>query len=176
MIKSMGCFEKFKKFSIWLTLRFCNLDKGKNVFTGRTFVELFTMFFKSIINLTYCTIFKMTASRVDKFSAGRTKCRSPMKIRTRLNSPALFLVVNLSIGFNPCLELDLIDPRSSFENILKSMQTKPFDVKKHHLWWTMWYLYSNTVMRQLLHLLRYLFYLIMFNSIFTSIKSQNSKA
>ena len=29
MIKSMGCFEKFRKFSIWWTLRFSNLYKGK---------------------------------------------------------------------------------------------------------------------------------------------------
>ena len=31
----------------------------------------------NIIILTFCTIIKMPASRVDKFSARRTKCRSP---------------------------------------------------------------------------------------------------
>ena len=36
------------------------------------------MFSENIINLTCCIIIKMPAFRVDKFSAGRTKCRSPM--------------------------------------------------------------------------------------------------
>ena len=33
---------------------------------------------ENIIILTCCTIIKMPATRVDKFSAGRIKCRSPM--------------------------------------------------------------------------------------------------
>ena len=37
-----------------------------------------TMFSENIILLAFCTIIKMPAFRVDKFSAGRTKCRSPM--------------------------------------------------------------------------------------------------
>ena len=49
------------------------------------------MFTENIINLNCCTIIKMPASRVDKFSAGRTKCRSTMKIRTWWNRPAMFL-------------------------------------------------------------------------------------
>ena len=40
-----------------------------------------TMFKENIIKLTYCTIINMPASRVDKFSAGWTNCRSPMKTR-----------------------------------------------------------------------------------------------
>ena len=36
------------------------------------------MFSENIINLTCHTIIKMPASRVDKFSAGRTKYRSTM--------------------------------------------------------------------------------------------------
>ena len=42
------------------------------------------MFSENIINLTFFIIIKLTTFRVDKFSAGRTKCRSPM-----------FLIVNL---------------------------------------------------------------------------------
>ena len=37
----------------------------------------------------------MPAVRVNKFSAGRTKCMSPMLKRTMWNSLALFLIVNL---------------------------------------------------------------------------------
>ena len=33
------------------------------------------MFSENIINLTFCSIIKMPAFRVDKFSAGRTKCK-----------------------------------------------------------------------------------------------------
>ena len=50
------------------------------------------MFSENIFNL---TIINMPASRVDKFSEGRTKCRSLMWIRTRRNSLTLFLIVNL---------------------------------------------------------------------------------
>ena len=53
------------------------------------------MFSENIINLTSCIVIKMPAFRVDKFSAGRTKCRSPMLKRTWWNSLALFLIVNL---------------------------------------------------------------------------------
>ena len=52
----------------------------------------------------------MPAFRVDKFSAGRTKCRSPMLKRTWWNSLALFLIVNLKGVLKPYLGLDLIDP------------------------------------------------------------------
>ena len=51
------------------------------------------MFSENIINLTCCIIIKMLAFRVDKFSAGRTKCRSSMLKRTWWNSLALFLIV-----------------------------------------------------------------------------------
>ena len=37
----------------------------------------------------------MPEFRVYKFSAGRTKCMSPMLKRTMWNSLALFLIVNL---------------------------------------------------------------------------------
>ena len=60
------------------------------------------MFSENIINLTCVIIIKMPAFRIDKFSAGRTKCRSPM-----------FLIVNLQGVLKPYLGLDLIDPRSS---------------------------------------------------------------
>ena len=53
----------------------------------------------------------MPAFRVDKFSAGRTKCRSPMLKRTWWNS----LAVNLQGVLKPFLGLDLIDSRSSLE-------------------------------------------------------------
>ena len=53
------------------------------------------MFSMNIINLTCCIIIKMLAFRVDKFSAGMTKCRSPMLKRTMRKSLALFLIVNL---------------------------------------------------------------------------------
>ena len=54
------------------------------------------MFSENIINLTFCIIIKMLAFRVDKFSAGRTKCRSTKcKKWWRLNSLALILIVNL---------------------------------------------------------------------------------
>ena len=71
------------------------------------------MFSENIINLTCCIIIKMPAFRVDKFSAGRTECRSPMLKRTLWNSLALFLIVNLQGVLKPFLGLDLIDPRSS---------------------------------------------------------------
>ena len=71
------------------------------------------MFSENIINLTCCIIIKMQNASiqgrfvfmvlmVDKFSAGRTKCRSPM-----------FLKVNLQGVLKPSLGLDLIEPRSS---------------------------------------------------------------
>ena len=41
-----------------------------------------TMFKENIIKLTNCTIIKMPASRVDKFSAVWTNCRSSMLTRT----------------------------------------------------------------------------------------------
>ena len=50
-----------------------------------------TMFKGNIIKLTYCTIIKMPASRVEKFSVGWTLCRSPMKTRAWWNSPTLIL-------------------------------------------------------------------------------------
>ena len=71
------------------------------------------MFSENIINLTDCIIIKMPAFRVDKFSTGRTKCRSPMLKRTWWNSLALFLIVNLWGVLKPYLGLDLIDPQSS---------------------------------------------------------------
>ena len=67
------------------------------------------MFIENMINLTWCIIFKMQSFREDKFSAGRTKCRSPMLKWTWWISLALFLIVNLK----PYLGLDLINPRSS---------------------------------------------------------------
>ena len=78
------------------------------------------MFSENIINLTCCIIIKMPAFRVDKFSAGRTKCRSPMLKRTRWNSLALFLIVNLQGVLKPFLGLDLIDPRSSLAILSQS--------------------------------------------------------
>ena len=54
-----------------------------------------TMFKENIIKLTSSINIKMPASRVDKFSAGWTKYRSPMKTRTCWNSPTLLLLVNL---------------------------------------------------------------------------------
>ena len=53
------------------------------------------MFSENIINLTCCIIIKKLAFRVEKFSAERTKCRSPMLKRTWWNSLALFLIVYL---------------------------------------------------------------------------------
>ena len=72
------------------------------------------MFNENIINLSFCIIIKMPAFRVDKFSAGRTKCKSPMLKRTWWNSLALFQIVNLKGVLKPNLGLDLIDPRSSY--------------------------------------------------------------
>jgi len=60
------------------------------------------MFKENIINLTCCIIIKMPAVRLDKFSVGRTICRSPM-----------FLIINLQGVVKPSLGLDFIDPRSS---------------------------------------------------------------
>ena len=57
-------------------------------------------------------VVKMPASRVDKFSAGKTKYRSPMEIRTWWNGPALFLSSQSRV-LKPYLRLDLINPRSS---------------------------------------------------------------
>ena len=57
---------------------------------------------------------KMPAFRVNKFSAGRSKCRSNMLKKTYWNSLALFLIVNLQGVLKPYLRLDLIDPLSSF--------------------------------------------------------------
>ena len=45
---------------------------------GHRVVHHVHLFSEKIINLTCCTIIKMPASRVDKFSAGRTTCKSPM--------------------------------------------------------------------------------------------------
>ena len=61
----------------------------------------------------------MPAFREDKFSAGRTKYRSPMLKNNVERSIALFLIVNL---LKPDLGLDLIDPRSSC--MLKMTTTK----------------------------------------------------
>ena len=69
-----------------------------------------TMFSENIIILSCCTIIKMPASRVDKFSAGRTKCRSPMQIRIWWNSPALFLLVIYKEYLNHTLGLTLSTP------------------------------------------------------------------
>ena len=60
------------------------------------------MFKENIINLTCCINIKIPVFRVDKLSAGRTICRSPM-----------FLIVNLQGVLKLFLGLDLIDPRSS---------------------------------------------------------------
>ena len=64
------------------------------------------MFSENIINLTCCIIIKMLAFRVDKFSAGRTKCRSSMLKRTWWNRLALYGVLK------PYLGLDLIETKS----------------------------------------------------------------
>ena len=72
------------------------------------------MFSENIINLTCCIIIKMPAFRVDKFSAGRTTCRTPMLKITWWNSLALFLIVNLLGVLKPYLGLDLIDPSLVF--------------------------------------------------------------
>ena len=54
--------------------------------------ELSTMFNRNIIILTCCcTIIKMPGSKVDKFSAGRTKCRCLVKTNTWMNKPAQLL-------------------------------------------------------------------------------------
>ena len=65
------------------------------------------MFSENIINLTYCIVIKMLEFRVDKFSAGRTKCRSPMLKRTwwRWKSLALFLRGNVYGVLEPYLRL-----------------------------------------------------------------------
>ena len=72
--------------------------------------EQSTMFSENIIILSCCTIIKMPSSRVDKFSVGRTKCMSPMQIRTWWNSPALFLLVNYKEYLNHALGLTLSTP------------------------------------------------------------------
>ena len=59
------------------------------------------MFNDNIINLTFCTIIIMPASRIDKFSAGRTKCRSPMWIRTWWTRQTLFLKSIYKEHLNP---------------------------------------------------------------------------
>ena len=41
-------------------------------------MEQSTMFSENIVYLYFCTIIKMSASRVDKFSAGWNNCRSPI--------------------------------------------------------------------------------------------------
>ena len=41
------------------------------------------------------TIIKMATSRIDKFSARRTKCRSPMSTRIWWNSPTTFLSLSV---------------------------------------------------------------------------------
>ena len=53
------------------------------------------MFSENIINLTCCTIIKIPAFMVDKFSAVKKKWRSHMLKRTMWNRLALFLIVNL---------------------------------------------------------------------------------
>ena len=62
----------------------------------------------------------MPAFRVYKFSAGRTKCMSPMLKRTMWNNveqSSTVLIVNiqgvLQGVLKPYLRLDLFDPRSS---------------------------------------------------------------
>ena len=67
------------------------------------------MFSENII-IIIIIIIKMPAFRVDKFSAGRTKCRPSKLKRTWWNSLALF---NLQGVLKPFLGLDLIDPESS---------------------------------------------------------------
>ena len=54
-----------------------------------------TMFKENIIKLTCCTIIKMLVSRIDKFSAGQTKCRYPMQTRRWWNSPTLLLSLSV---------------------------------------------------------------------------------
>ena len=56
-------------------------------------MEYSTMFSENIINLTCSINIKMPAFRVDKFRAGRTKCRSPMLKRTWWDRLALFPIV-----------------------------------------------------------------------------------
>ena len=66
---------KSKTYSEWSPL----LVRIKmKVDSNRKVMEQSTMFSEKIINLTCCSIIKMPASRVDRFSAGRTKYRSPM--------------------------------------------------------------------------------------------------
>ena len=69
------------------------------------------MFSENIFNLTCCTIIKMPASRVDKFSAGRTKCRSTVSIRTWWKSQALSIYKEY---FNHILWGWPYQPRSSW--------------------------------------------------------------
>ena len=53
-------------------------SKKNQVDSKRKDMEKSTMFSENMINLTYCIKIKMPAFRVDKFSAVRTKCRSPL--------------------------------------------------------------------------------------------------
>ena len=70
-------------------------QKKSKVDSERKDMKQSTMFSENNINLICCIIIKMPAFRVDKFSSGRTKCRSPMLKRTWWNSLALFLIGNL---------------------------------------------------------------------------------
>ena len=54
------------------------LYKKNQMYNNKKDKEKSTMFSENIIILTCYTIIKMPATRVDKFSARRTKCRSPM--------------------------------------------------------------------------------------------------
>ena len=58
---------------------YLSVKRKFQVDSKRKDMEWSTNFSENIINLT-CMIIKMLASRVDKFSAGRTKCRSPTSI------------------------------------------------------------------------------------------------
>ena len=73
-------YSKNKNVSQWSPLLV--QQKKSQVDSERKDIEQSNMFSENIINLTCCIIIKMPAFRVDKFSAGRTKCRSPMLKRT----------------------------------------------------------------------------------------------
>ena len=77
------------------------------------------MFSENIINLNWCIITKMPVFRVDKFSAGRTKCRSPKDMVEQFST----IPINLQWELKPYFGLDLIDPRSS-SNYIQQLQSQ----------------------------------------------------
>ena len=80
--------RKFQNGPPYLSVKKIQVDSERKDIKSTTFSE-------NIINLNCCTNIKMPASMEENFRAGRTKCRSPMQIRTWWNTLALFLVVNL---------------------------------------------------------------------------------